>query len=73
MISKRELKRREREIERLAQCESNVWGRLIDLRADLDRLGRDIDRFAPVPRRRSDRGVLPDLENLLPFRKGRYF
>ena len=68
MISKRELQRRERQIERLAAAETNVMERLVRTRSDLDVLTLTIDRFLGPPRMHAG-GRGSRLTNLVPFRK----
>ena len=66
MTTNREIKTRERKLERLAQGETNVRERLLDLRSDLDTLMRSLERmtaYAP-PRMHAGRSG-----NLLPFRR----
>jgi hypothetical protein len=64
-MSKREDKRREQRLERLAQGETNVRERLLELRGDLDTLTRVLDRMTlGPPRTRAD---TIGLGNLLPF------
>ena len=73
MITPRETKRRERQVERLAQAESNVVERLVRMRSDLDLLTHTIDRFLGPPRMRAG-GRSSGLSNLVPFnRSGRFW
>lgn len=71
MTTNCEIKARERKLERLAQGETNVHERLLDLRSDLDTLMRSLDRMTvggPPRMRAGGRG----LTNLVPFRRGRF-
>lgn len=71
---KRDDKARERRLEALAAGETNVHERLLQMRNELDAIVQAIDRLT-LPRRprmhADSLGLLPDLNNLLPFRKGR--
>ena len=70
MTTNREIKVRERKLERLAQGETNVRERLLDLRSDLDTLMRSLERlttYAPPRMRAGGSG----LTNLVPFRRDR--
>jgi hypothetical protein len=71
MVTPRELKARERKVERLAEAEHTVMERLVRMRGDLDLLTHTLDKltFGP-PRMRA--GSRSDLSNLVPFRRGRF-
>jgi hypothetical protein len=73
MTTNREIKARERKLERLAQGETNVHERLLELRGDLDTLLRSLDRLTVggPPRMRAG-GGRSGLDNLVPFRR-RFF
>jgi hypothetical protein len=61
------LKRQERQLERLAQGESRIRERLLEMRTDLDTLMLTLDRLTcRQPRMHAGAGLLSGL-NLLPF------
>jgi hypothetical protein len=70
MTTNREIKVRERKLERLAEGETNVRERLLDLRTDLNVLLRSLDRMTMggPPRMHAGRS---GLSNLVPFRRDR--
>ena len=69
-MTPREIKARERKVERLAQAETNVVERLVGLRGDVDMLARVLDRLTfSTPRMRA--GGRSGLSNLVPFRRDR--
>jgi hypothetical protein len=66
------LKAKERQVERLAEAESNVRTRLVEMRIDLDALMHVLDRLTcEQPRMRAGGGLLPSLDNLLRFSRMR--
>jgi hypothetical protein len=71
-MTTREIKRRERRLEILAEGETNVHERLLELRGDLDTLLRSLDRMTVggPPRMHAGRS---GLSNLVPFRRGGRF
>jgi len=73
MVTNREIKTRERKVERLAQAETNIVERLIGLRGDVDTLSRVLDRLTVCsPPRMHAGGNRSGLSNLVPFnRRGR--
>jgi len=72
MVTNREIKTRERKVERLAQAETNIVERLIGLRGDVDTLSRVLDRLTVCsPPRMHAGGNRSGLTNLVPFRRGR--
>jgi hypothetical protein len=63
------LKAKECQVERLAEAESNVRTRLVEMRSDVDTLMHVLDRLTcQQPRMRARGG----LDNLLPFRRGKF-
>ena len=69
-MNNRELRICERKLERLAQGETNVRERLLELRCDLSTLMRSLERmtaYAPPRMRAGGSG----LTNLVPFRRDR--
>ena len=73
MTTNREIKARERKLERLAQGETNVHERLLELRGDLDTLLRSLDRMTVGGPPRMRAGSRSDLSNLVSFRRGGRF
>ena len=66
-----DLKRRERQVERLAQTEGHIRTRLVEMRSDVDTLMHVLDRLTcQQPRIRANAGSLSGL-NLLPFPRSR--
>ena len=63
-----DLKRRERQVERLAQTEGHIRTRLVEMRSDVDTLMHVLDRLTCQPPRMRAGG----LNNLLPFRRGKF-
>jgi hypothetical protein len=69
-MSKRnhDLKSRERKLEALAQGESHIRERLLEMRTDLDALMATLDRLTcQQPRLHAGGSLLPSLDNLLRF------
>jgi hypothetical protein len=70
MTTNREVKARERKVERLAQAETTVVERLVGLRGDVDTIARVLDKLTfSTPRMRA--GGRGSLTNLVPFRRDR--
>jgi hypothetical protein len=63
MITKRELRRRERQIARLAAGEQNIVERLCAVRGELDAVMHALERAVPLARPRLS--VLPDLSRIV--------
>ena len=72
-MTTREIKARERKIQQLAAAETNIFERLLELRDDVDLLGRTIDRWTLVKPRMHAGGGRSGLSNLVPFRRGGRF
>lgn len=71
MTTKQEEKARARRLQRMAIGESGIRERLLEMRADIDQIGRDLDRLTLVTRRpriQADLGgLLPGLDNIFSF------
>jgi hypothetical protein len=70
-MSNRETKARERKLQALAAGEENVHERLVGLRSELDSIAYMLDRLTLGPPRMRA-GGRSSLDNLLPFRRGRF-
>jgi hypothetical protein len=71
-VSNRETKARERRLEALAQGETNVVERLLELRGDLDVITHAIDKLTMgPPRMRAGGRSGSTLSNLVSFRRDR--